>query len=524
MERIDDVKTNDAKMAINKMKKNADNDISILEVLINQVESSYKRIDEKYNTVRDCIFQELSKGHKVILVSQFRDSAHYYYSKLLKETLISSENMGLVTGVEEINRIGNTPMLKKEILERFSPKSKNRTDYIGTTEEINLIVGTDTISTGQNLQDAVVFMNLDLPYNPMILEQRIGRIDRPRPDKEVSEVYIYTFPSYQAIEAELKMTERVGVKMMGVYQDTKFDSVVLPSYRKYLEVAQNKKNDVGNAIESMLDETLAQTIYNPILNSEKHSMAYQQANRRMYDIYSEKINPLKDVIYKDISFSKGEGSHSIAVAKVILKDINGSKINEEKMLIDISTGDFIEIVRAENYLFPEIGSSIRTTAELSESQSALLRQDLIKTLEHAKFSLIEKYNNEITQMNDHINDMTNKIAQKAAQNIIDSVRNPQNRQMILSKVSEVGMNPKDVSILAKNIETIGKDDGELYEAIKDIANDVNRFWLRFSDYAELFDMDNIETSVGTKIKDVNRKLANPTESEVELLIANLILK
>lgn len=523
MERIDNIKTNDAKRAISHMKKSSNNDISILEVLINQVESSYKRIDEKYNTVRNCIIKELSKGHKVILVSQFKDSANYYYSKFLEEMVIPSDSIGLVTGVEEINRIGNNIVTKKEILDRFSPKSKNRPDYIGTDKEINLIVGTDTISTGQNLQDAVVLMNLDLPYNPMILEQRIGRIDRPRPNTKISEVYIYTFPSYQAIEAELKMTERVGTKMMGVYEDTKFDSIVLPSYRKYLEVAQKKKNNAGNAIEEMLDETLAQTIYNPILNSEKHTMAYQQANRRMYDMHSEKIEPLGDVVHQDISFSNGEDNRSVAVAKVIFKDVNGSEISAENIIVDASTGNLIDVVIAEKYLFSEIGSSLRTTADLPEDKSVLLKNELTKILERAKFLVIKKYNNEISQINDSIDDMKDKTSHKAAQNIIDSVRNTKNRQMIISKISEVGMKPKDISILAKNIETIGKDDGELYEAVKDIVNDINRFWLRFSDYAQLFDIDNIETSIGTKIKEVNQKPADENESEVQLLVANLIV-
>ena len=55
------------------------------------------------------------------------------------------------------------------------------------------------------MQDATVIMNLDLPY-------------------------IYTFPVYDAIEAELKMTERLGKKIAGVISDTQFDDIVLPEY------------------------------------------------------------------------------------------------------------------------------------------------------------------------------------------------------------------------------------------------------------------------------------------------------
>ena len=76
-------------------------------------------------------------------------------------------------------------------------------------------------------------MNIDLPFNPMNLEQRIGRIDRPRSDGQVPVVDIYTFPSMPVIEAELKMMERLKRKLEGIYQDTQFDDSVLPIIKSF---------------------------------------------------------------------------------------------------------------------------------------------------------------------------------------------------------------------------------------------------------------------------------------------------
>lgn len=238
---IENIKWKDVKSKINQMISEAKFDVAILKTLISEIEQSYAKRDEKFEKVREIVLKELARGRKVILVSQFKITAQYYYSKLLDDNEIDSSRMGLVTGKNEDNRIGDELKSKKEILDRFFPKSKNRDDIVGTIEEINLIVGTDTISTGQNLQDATVIMNLDLPYNPMILEQRIGRIDRPRPDEKVNNIYIYTFPVYDAIEAELKMTERLGKKIAGVISDTQFDDIVLPEYVSYLENTKKKK-------------------------------------------------------------------------------------------------------------------------------------------------------------------------------------------------------------------------------------------------------------------------------------------
>ena len=57
----------------------------------------------------------------------------------------------------------------EQSLDAFSPVSKRQQQIIDDDRQIDLVVGTDTISTGQNLQDAVTLINLDLPYNPMIL-------------------------------------------------------------------------------------------------------------------------------------------------------------------------------------------------------------------------------------------------------------------------------------------------------------------------------------------------------------------
>ena len=101
---------------------------------------SQKGEDEKIEEVSRLVQEELSKKHKVILVSQFIDTVSYYYDELY--TRLNDENnpvrMGMVTGGanngansgNKINQISRVS--KKEVLDRFSPQSKNRMDLFNT--------------------------------------------------------------------------------------------------------------------------------------------------------------------------------------------------------------------------------------------------------------------------------------------------------------------------------------------------------------------------------------------------------
>src|SRR3546814_18670637 len=64
------------------------------------------------------------------------------------------------------------------ILSAFSPRSKERPEEMAGAGEIDLLIGTDCISEGQNLQDCDFLVNYDIHWNPVRIIQRFGRIDR----------------------------------------------------------------------------------------------------------------------------------------------------------------------------------------------------------------------------------------------------------------------------------------------------------------------------------------------------------
>ncbi len=119
------------------------------------------------------------KNRKVLVFTAFADTANYLYeniSEWAQETL--QIECAVVTGSANRTTYGNTDF--NEVLTNFSPISKERTtdDTEEDIPEIDLLIGTDCISEGQNLQDCDYIVNYDIHWNPVRIIQRFGRIDR----------------------------------------------------------------------------------------------------------------------------------------------------------------------------------------------------------------------------------------------------------------------------------------------------------------------------------------------------------
>lgn len=108
----------------------------------------------------------LSK-HKVLIFSEFGDTARYV-AEQLKEAG--------VTGVDQID--SGTKGDRATIIQRFAPYYNESSSSEQGDKEIRVLVSTDVLSEGLNLQDATRLINYDLHWNPVRLMQRIGRVDR----------------------------------------------------------------------------------------------------------------------------------------------------------------------------------------------------------------------------------------------------------------------------------------------------------------------------------------------------------
>lgn len=167
------------------------NDRTQLQFLLEKTQSVNAKRDGKLAELKDFIEAKVRQptinrdgkaNRKVLVFTAFADTARYLHEYLSpwahKELMLHT---GLVCGDG-----GNAASLGRtdydDILTNFSPIAKRRADqaprFPNQREEIDLLIATDCISEGQNLQDCDLLINYDIHWNPVRIIQRFGRIDR----------------------------------------------------------------------------------------------------------------------------------------------------------------------------------------------------------------------------------------------------------------------------------------------------------------------------------------------------------
>ncbi len=148
-------------------------DLSQLATFLNELQNFKPSQDKKLSAlVRLLKNDPVLKQHKVLIFTEFMDTARYL-EKQLREAGIE--------GVAEIDSANATHRDRTEVIRRFAPYyngSSSAALAANGQAEIRVLISTDVLSEGLNLQDATRLINYDLHWNPVRLMQRIGRIDR----------------------------------------------------------------------------------------------------------------------------------------------------------------------------------------------------------------------------------------------------------------------------------------------------------------------------------------------------------
>lgn len=148
--------------------------------------------DKQVNALCDLITKK-HKDEKILIFTQFSDTANYLYQCLKTRGL---DKVECVTGGCE------NPT---DFAHRFSPKSNEK--LIPKEQEIRVLITTDVLSEGQNLQDAHIVLNFDLPWAIIRLIQRAGRVDRI--GQKHHEILCYSFLPEDGIEKIIKLRRRL---------------------------------------------------------------------------------------------------------------------------------------------------------------------------------------------------------------------------------------------------------------------------------------------------------------------------
>lgn len=191
-------------------------DKQIVSRLVHHVKILKARSDEKFERLIDYLDARQPTQHKTIIFTQFADTAHYLRNKL-----------GDLFGRTEIVTGATSGIIK--IARRFAPVA-NRVRNRDPDTEIDLLISTDTLSEGVNLQDADTLINYDLHWNPTRLIQRAGRIDRL--GSEHDEIHICGFVPQRELEADLKLVEVLQRRISEFIEVFGEDNNILPGHER----------------------------------------------------------------------------------------------------------------------------------------------------------------------------------------------------------------------------------------------------------------------------------------------------
>jgi SNF2 family DNA or RNA helicase len=150
----------------------------------------------------NALVELLTKTHpkeKVLIFSQFADTVRYLKGELEKR------------GVKKVEAVTGDTDDPTVYAWRFSPVSNEKAGRFSGEPELRVLIATDVLSEGQNLQDCAIVVNYDLPWAIIRIIQRAGRVDRIGQQSDT--IYCYSFLPAEGIEKILKLRSRVRKRL-----------------------------------------------------------------------------------------------------------------------------------------------------------------------------------------------------------------------------------------------------------------------------------------------------------------------
>ena len=245
-------------------------DIDNLDVLISMIKDITPEYDFKLNQLLDVIRNKVKNpiNKKVLIFTAFSDTADYLYKNV---SVMAKNELGLntamVTGnVDGITTIPGFRCEMNHVLTCFSPIAKERDlVYPKETNDIDILIATDCISEGQNLQDCDYCINYDIHWNPVRIIQRFGRIDRIGSKNSV--IQLVNFWPDLDLDEYINLKSRVETKMrISVLTSTGDDDLINANENGDLEYRRTQLKRLQEEVVDLEDMTSGISIMDLGLN------------------------------------------------------------------------------------------------------------------------------------------------------------------------------------------------------------------------------------------------------------------
>lgn len=218
------------------LERDAENLTGILELAKNWNPDADRQLNALHHLITDKHGKE-----KVLVFTQFADTAEYLYEHLQKRGI---QQLGMVTGGSK-DPTG--------LAYRFSPNSNNKDFPAG--QQLRVLITTDVLSEGQNLQDAHIVLNYDLPWAIIRLIQRAGRVDRI--GQKCDHILCYSFLPEDGIENIIRLRSRLARRIKENAEVVGADEVFFDGDPVNIQDIYSEKSGILDEVDSELDVDLS---------------------------------------------------------------------------------------------------------------------------------------------------------------------------------------------------------------------------------------------------------------------------
>lgn len=240
------------------------------------------RRDAKLAALTDLITKR-HKSEKLLVFTQFADTARYLEGELLER------------GVKSLAAVTGDTDNPTAFAIRFSPVSNEARKEVSKSEELRVLIATDVLSEGQNLQDAALVVNYDLPWAIIRLIQRAGRVDRIGQQAEA--IQCYSFMPAEGVERIIRLRAKVRERLKQNAEVVGTDEAFFEDDGE-VQALQNLYHEKAGALDDPADDEV-----------DLSSYAWQIWNNAVKDdeTLRKRIETLPNVVYSTKGKAEQDG-------------------------------------------------------------------------------------------------------------------------------------------------------------------------------------------------------------------------
>lgn len=305
-------------------KQDLEADVLVAKAIFKEMEKVTPEHDAKLRDLRAFIKDKLknpinSGNRKILIFSAFADTVNYLYENLAEYNKTLDLETAKLTGSDENKTTLKLNTNFNNILINFSPRSKERRDKVAP--EIDVLIATDCISEGQNLQDCDMLINYDIHWNPVRIIQRFGRIDRIGSTNK--DIQLVNFWPQLSLDDYINLKNRVENKMFIVDATATGEDNVLTNKSSDLLFRKKQLERLQEEVVDIEDMGSGVSITDLGLNDFRMDLVnYIKENGSLANV----ANGMHAVCGKDVERGIKEGV--IFVLKNINNEVNIDKTNQ----------------------------------------------------------------------------------------------------------------------------------------------------------------------------------------------------